>query len=44
MLVIIGEGAAFSSEGNIKDMAERSGDFAGYVQTLEKNTEKAFNK
>jgi len=32
--VITGAGAAFSSGGNVKDMAERQGDFAGDVQTL----------
>lgn len=36
VLVITGEGSAFSSGGNIKDMAQRSGDFAGDVQALEK--------
>ncbi|MFB0980503.1 MAG: enoyl-CoA hydratase-related protein [Alteromonadaceae bacterium] len=35
VLVITGAGSAFSSGGNIKDMAERSGDFAGDVQALE---------
>jgi enoyl-CoA hydratase/carnithine racemase len=35
VLIITGEGSAFSSGGNIKDMAERSGDFAGDVQELE---------
>jgi enoyl-CoA hydratase/carnithine racemase len=30
-LVITGAGAAFSSGGNVKDMAERAGDFAGDV-------------
>ena len=35
VLIITGEGSAFSAGGNIKDMAERSGDFAGDVQTLE---------
>lgn len=36
VLIITGEGSAFSSGGNIKDMAERSGDFAGDVQELER--------
>lgn len=36
VLVITGEGSAFSSGGNIKDMAERGGDFAGDVQELER--------
>ncbi|MBA3031577.1 MAG: enoyl-CoA hydratase/isomerase family protein [Gammaproteobacteria bacterium] len=31
VLVITGAGAAFSSGGNVKDMAERGGDFAGNV-------------
>lgn len=31
VLVITGEGSAFSAGGNIKDMAERGGDFAGDV-------------
>ncbi len=31
VLVITGAGAAFSSGGNVKDMAERGGDFAGAV-------------
>jgi enoyl-CoA hydratase/carnithine racemase len=35
VLIITGSGTAFSSGGNIKDMAERSGDFAGDVQELE---------
>jgi enoyl-CoA hydratase/carnithine racemase len=35
VLVITGAGSAFSSGGNIKDMAERGGDFAGDVQALE---------
>lgn len=35
VLIITGDGSAFSSGGNIKDMAERSGDFAGDVQELE---------
>lgn len=35
VLVITGAGSAFSSGGNIKDMAERGGDFAGDVQELE---------
>lgn len=35
VLVITGYGSAFSSGGNIKDMADRSGDFAGDVQELE---------
>ncbi|MEW6991407.1 enoyl-CoA hydratase-related protein [Colwelliaceae bacterium 6441] len=35
VLIMTGAGSAFSSGGNIKDMADRSGDFAGDVQTLE---------
>jgi len=35
VLIITGEGAAFSSGGNIKDMAQRAGDFSGDVQALE---------
>lgn len=35
VLIITGAGSAFSSGGNIKDMAERSGDFSGDVQELE---------
>ena len=35
VLVITGAGSAFSSGGNIKDMADRGGDFAGDVQALE---------
>jgi enoyl-CoA hydratase/carnithine racemase len=35
VLIITGEGSAFSSGGNIKDMADRSGAFAGDVQALE---------
>lgn len=35
VLILTGDGSAFSSGGNIKDMAERSGDFAGDVQELE---------
>ncbi len=35
VLVITGAGSAFSSGGNVKDMAGRSGDFAGDVQELE---------
>ena len=31
MLVITGTGSAFCAGGNVKDMAERSGDFAGDV-------------
>ena len=31
VLIITGAGAAFSSGGNVKDMAERGGDFAGNV-------------
>lgn len=31
VLVITGEGSAFSAGGNVKDMAERGGDFAGDV-------------
>ncbi len=34
VLIITGAGSAFSSGGNVKDMAERRGDFAGDVQTL----------
>ncbi|MDY0072739.1 MAG: enoyl-CoA hydratase-related protein [Thauera sp.] len=34
-LIITGEGAAFSSGGNVKDMAERAGDFAGDVAEVE---------
>ena len=36
VLIITGAGSAFSSGGNIKDMAERAGDFAGDVQELER--------
>ena len=36
VLIITGAGSAFSAGGNIKDMAERSGDFAGDVEELEK--------
>ncbi len=35
VLIITGAGSAFSSGGNIKDMAERSGDFAGDFAELE---------
>lgn len=35
VLIITGEGSAFSSGGNIKDMAVRGADFAGDVQELE---------
>lgn len=35
VLVITGAGSAFSSGGNIKDMADRVGDFSGDVQALE---------
>jgi enoyl-CoA hydratase/carnithine racemase len=35
VLIITGAGSAFSSGGNIKDMADRAGDFAGDVQELE---------
>jgi enoyl-CoA hydratase/carnithine racemase len=35
VLVLTGAGSAFSSGGNVKDMAERRGDFAGDVQELE---------
>lgn len=35
VLIITGNGSAFSSGGNIKDMAERTGDFAGDVQELQ---------
>jgi enoyl-CoA hydratase/carnithine racemase len=34
VLIITGEGSAFSSGGNIKDMANRDGEFAGDVQEL----------
>ena len=34
-LIITGEGSAFSSGGNIKDMAERTGDFAEQGSELE---------
>ena len=34
-LIITGEGSAFSSGGNIKDMADRAGDFAGEGSELE---------
>ena len=34
VLIITGEGSAFSSGGNIKDMADRKGDFSGDVQEL----------
>lgn len=36
VLIITGAGSAFSSGGNIKDMADKVGDFEGDVQTLEK--------
>lgn len=36
VLIITGAGSAFSAGGNIKDMVERSGDFAGDVEELEK--------
>ena len=35
VLVITGAGAAFSAGGNVKDMAERGGDFAGNVAEVE---------
>jgi enoyl-CoA hydratase/carnithine racemase len=35
VLLITGAGSAFSSGGNVKDMADRSGDFAGDVAELE---------
>ncbi len=35
VLVMTGEGSAFSAGGNIKDMAERGGDFAGDVAEVE---------
>lgn len=35
VLLITGAGSAFSSGGNVKDMAERRGDFAGDVAELE---------
>ncbi|HAT84816.1 MAG TPA: enoyl-CoA hydratase [Rhizobiales bacterium] len=35
VLVLTGEGSAFSAGGNIKDMAERGGDFAGNVAEVE---------
>lgn len=35
VLIITGAGSAFSAGGNIKDMAERGGDFAGDVEELE---------
>lgn len=35
VLVITGAGSAFSAGGNVKDMAEGRGDFAGDVETLE---------
>lgn len=34
VLVVTGAGSAFSSGGNVKDMAERGGDFAGDVATV----------
>ena len=34
VLVITGAGSAFSAGGNVKDMANRSGDFSGDVKTL----------
>lgn len=33
-LIVTGAGSAFSSGGNVKDMAERGGDFAGDVATV----------
>ena len=35
VLVITGAGSAFSAGGNIRDMAERGGDFAGNVAEVE---------
>jgi len=35
VLVITGEGSAFSAGGNVKDMADRAGDFAGDVAEVE---------
>ncbi|WP_286234890.1 enoyl-CoA hydratase-related protein [Thalassotalea sediminis] len=35
VLIITGEGSAFSAGGNIKDMLDKHGDFAGDVETLE---------
>ena len=35
VLIITGAGSAFSSGGNVKDMADRTGDFAGDVAELE---------
>lgn len=35
VLLLTGEGSAFSAGGNIKDMAERGGDFAGNVAEVE---------
>lgn len=35
VLVITGNGSAFSAGGNVKDMADKQGDFAGDVATLE---------
>jgi enoyl-CoA hydratase/carnithine racemase len=35
-LIITGEGPAFSSGGNVKDMADRSSDFSGNVAELER--------
>jgi len=35
VLVLTGAGAAFSAGGNVKDMADRSGDFAGDVAEVE---------
>ncbi|WP_305042002.1 enoyl-CoA hydratase-related protein [Geoalkalibacter sp.] len=37
VLVLTGEGAAFSSGGNVKDMQERSGMFAGDVLAIQDN-------
>ena len=34
-LIITGAGSAFSAGGNVKDMADKNGDFAGDVATLE---------
>lgn len=44
VLVITGAGSAFSSGGNIKDMAERRNDFAGDVQALESRYRQGIQK
>lgn len=44
VLVITGAGRAFSSGGNIKDMRDRSADFAGDVPRLEENYRKGIQK